>query len=932
FEPVIDYVVTKIPRWAFDKFPETDQTLNTQMKSVGEVMAIGRTFKESFQKAIRSLEIGCHGLEKTEKDHTSDPQKSRKTGAKESLKKIREKLKVPNWERIFYIAQALRMGMTVEEVNDLTKIDPWFLFNIKEIVDLEIELSKHNLLSATPEQIRKAKQFGFSDIKLAEIFQTDEISFRAFRKALGIEAVFKLVDTCSAEFEAYTPYYYSTYETEDETKPSDKPKVMILGGGPNRIGQGIEFDYCCVHAALALKEAGYEVIMVNCNPETVSTDYDTSDRLFFEPLTREDILNIVDREKPMGVIVQFGGQTPLNLALPLKEQGVPILGTDPESIDLAENRERFSAIIQNLEIKFYRDKSRKSGSVKPFYDEQGNEYYLGKMLQSKSGFAISFHEAKEIAEEIGYPVLLRPSYVLGGRAMQIVWDERSFEKYMNEAVKISLNQPVLIDKFLEDAIEVDVDAVSDGKKVLVAGIMEHIEEAGIHSGDSTCVLPPYTISEELIRDLKECTYVLGKALNVCGLMNVQYAIKNDKIYVLEVNPRASRTIPFVSKATGIPWAKVASLVMVGYSLKDLGITEECDVPHVSVKEAVFPFSKFPGVDSVLGPEMKSTGEVMGIDDDFGLAMSKAQMGAGQELPLGKRFGGTVFISVKNKDKRVIVFIAKKLHELGFKIVATEGTTKALRKHGVPVSEVIGKVYEKSRGETVVDRMRRLEVDLIINTPQGKGPYSDNYIIRQQAIINKVPCFTTISAAAAAVNAIESVMRQRGLFAEEETLRQRIEKSPAPALFISADYSHHNENLISLMRIISKIKPTILATKGTATFLTAHGIKVEKVIPRISEGEKYTIIEYVEKGKVAFILNVVDKKDENAMSDGFIIRRVAVSRSIPYLANVEECLGEFQQKKQLALFKKRIKNLQDYHHNINVPKPKNKFNVKPCILS
>ncbi|WAC08578.1 MAG: carbamoyl-phosphate synthase large subunit [Thermodesulfobacteriota bacterium] len=903
FEPVIDYVVTKIPRWAFDKFPETDQTLNTQMKSVGEIMAIGRTFKESFQKAIRSLEIGYHGLEKTEKDHTGDPQKSGKTGTKKSLKKIREKLKMPNWERIFYIAQALRVGMTIEEINDLTKIDPWFLFNIKEILDLEIGLSKHTLQSVPPEQIRKAKQFGFSDIKLAEIFQTDEISFRTFRKSLGIEAVFKMVDTCSAEFEAYTPYYYSTYETEDEAKPSDKPKVMILGGGPNRIGQGIEFDYCCVHAALALKEVGYEVIMVNCNPETVSTDYDTSDRLFFEPLTREDILNIIDREKPMGVIVQFGGQTPLNLALPLKEQAVPILGTDPENIDLAEDRERFKAVIEKLNLE-----------------------------QPKNGCARSYGEAKEIAQDIGYPVVVRPSYVLGGRSMEVVYDEGSLNAYMDQAVKVSLKRPVLIDKFLEDAIEVDVDAIADGERVVIAGLMEHIEEAGVHSGDSTCVLPPYTITEDLIKVLKEQTHALGKELNVKGLMNIQYAIKNDIVYVLEVNPRASRTIPFVSKATGIPWAKVASLVMVGYSLKDLGIIEEYNVNHVSVKESVFPFSKFPGVDSVLGPEMKSTGEVMGIDDDFGIALSKAQMGASQELPLGKRFGGTVFISVKNKDKRVIVFIAKKLHELGFRIVATEGTTKALRKHGVPVSEVIGKVYEKSRGATVVDRIHRLEVDLIINTPQGKGPYSDNYIIRQQAIINKVPCFTTISAAAAAVNAIESVMRQRGLFAEEETLRQRIEKSSAPALFISVDYSHHNENLISLARIISKIKPTILATKGTADFLAAHGIKVENVIPRISEGEKHTIIEYMEKGKVAFILNVIDKKDENAISDGFIIRRVAVSRSIPYLTNIEECLGEFQHKKQLALFKKRIKNLQDYHHHINIFKPKNKVNLRPCILS
>ena len=604
FEPVIDYVVTKIPRWAFDKFPETDQTLNTQMKSVGEVMAIGRTFKESLQKAVRSLEIGYYGLEKIEPSSLNSPKKRKD---RPNRKEIREKLKVPNWERIFYIAQAFKAGMTIDEIHNLTKIDPWFLFNIKEIIDLEKELEKETLQTITPEKLRKAKQFGFSDVKLAEIFKTDEITFRNFRKSLGIKAVFKLVDTCAAEFEAYTPYYYSTYEFEDETKPSDRPKIIILGGGPNRIGQGIEFDYCCVHAALALKKEGYEVIMVNCNPETVSTDYDISDRLYFEPLTREDILNIIDRENPLGVIIQFGGQTPLNLALPLKEQGVRILGTDPENIDLAEDRERFSAIIKKLGLE-----------------------------QPKSGCARSYSEAQEIAKEISYPVVVRPSYVLGGRSMEIVYDEKSLREYIDEAVKVSLERPVLIDKFLEDAIEVDVDAIADGKEVFVAGIMEHIEEAGVHSGDSTCVLPPYTITDDLMRVIKEQTYALGKELRVCGLMNVQYAIKNDRVFVLEVNPRASRTIPFVSKATGIPWAKIASLIMVGHSLKELGITQEIEVQHVSVKESVFPFDKFPGVDSVLGPEMKSTGEVMGIDDDFGIAFSKAQMSTGQDLPPGEK--------------------------------------------------------------------------------------------------------------------------------------------------------------------------------------------------------------------------------------------------------------------------------------------------------
>ena len=883
FEPVIDYVVTKIPRWAFDKFPETDQTLNTQMKSVGEVMAIGRTFKESLHKAIRSLEIGYYGLEEVDKD-SSNSFKTKKTGNRKALKEIREKLKAPNWKRIYYIGDAFRIGMAIEEIYELTKIDPWFLFNIKQIIDLEKDLGKETLQTIPHELVRKAKQFGFSDSKLAEILQTEEITFRNFRKSLGIKAVFKIVDTCSAEFEAYTPYYYSTYETEDETKPSDKPKVMILGGGPNRIGQGIEFDYCCVHAALALKKEGYEVIMVNCNPETVSTDYDISDRLYFEPLTVEDILNIIDREKPQGVIVQFGGQTPLNLALPLKDQGVRILGTDPENIDLAEDRERFNVIIKKLGLE-----------------------------QPKSGCARSYFEAQRIAKEIGYPVVLRPSYVLGGRSMEIVYSEKSLKAYIDEAVKVSLERPVLIDKFLEDAIEVDVDAIADGEKVFVAGIMEHIEEAGVHSGDSTCVLPPYTLTEDLVRVIKEHTYALGREIKVCGLMNIQYAIKNDQVFVLEVNPRASRTIPFVSKATGIPWAKVASLVMVGYSLEKLGITQEIETQHVSVKKSVFPFDKFPGVDSVLGPEMKSTGEVMGIDDDFGIAFGKAQMGTGQDLPPGKKFGGTVFISVKNKDKRVVVFIAKKLQELGFRIVATEGTGKALRKHGIPVAEVIGKVWEKNQ-RTVVDRIHRLEVDLIINTPMGKGPFSDNYIIRQQAIIRKIPCFTTISAAAAAVNAIESLMRERGLTAGEETLRQRLEKSTASAVFVSVDYCQRNERFIALVRILSNIKPQILATKGTVEFLATYGIKVKETISRISEGKGKNIIKYIEKGEVAFILNVVERKSENAVSDSFIIRRAAVSRAIPYFANIEEPLREFQQKRQLPLFQRRIKNLQEYHHS------------------
>ncbi len=882
FEPVLDYVVTKIPRWAFDKFPETDQTLNTQMKSVGEVMAIGRTFKESFHKAVRSLEIGYHGLDQTRKQRAQE--RVGALGSRYTMKKIKEKLKVPNWERIFFLYQGLKRGMSIEEIYKSTGIDPWFLYNIKEIADLEATVAKQTLDSISPDLVRKAKQFGFSDIWLADLLGTDEISFRNYRTSLGIEAVFKLVDTCSAEFEAYTPYYYSTYDEEDETKPSTKPKIMILGGGPNRIGQGIEFDYCCVHAALALKEVGYEVIMVNCNPETVSTDYDISDRLYFEPLTREDILNIIDREKPQGVIVQFGGQTPLNLALPLKEQGVPIIGTDPDNIDLAEDREHFSAIIRRLGLQ-----------------------------QPKSGCARSYEEARQIAEDIVYPAVVRPSYVLGGRSMEIVYDEEGLRSYMDKAVKVSPERPVLIDKFLEDAIEVDVDAVADGERVVVAGIMEHIEEAGVHSGDSACVLPPYTLNEDLLSIIRENTYALGRELNVRGLMNVQYAVKNDEVYVLEVNPRASRTIPFVSKATGIPWAKVAALVMAGHTLEGLGITREINVEHVSVKEPVFPFNKFPGVDSVLGPEMKSTGEVMGIDDDFGIAFSRGQMGAGLELPLGRKFGGTVFISVKNKDKRVIVFIAKKLYELGFKIVATEGTAQALRKHGIPVAEVIGKVWEKSRG-TVVDRIARLEVDIIINTPLGKGPLSDNYIIRQQAIINKIPCFTTISAAAAAVNSIESLMRQKGLLNHEETLRQRLERSFAPALFISVDRKHRTKRLLVLVRLLAQFKTTVLATKGTADYLASYGIVISRVIPKISTGRGTSILEYIERNEVAFILNIPKRKDENSVSDSFIIRRAAIPRFIPFLTSVEEAIIEIQQEKQRPLFSRMIKKLQEYHVN------------------
>lgn len=573
------------------------------------------------------------------------------------------------------------------------------------------------------ELLWRAKQYGFSDRQLAQLLGTDEMSLRRLRKEKGIEAVYKLVDTCGAEFEAYTPYYYSTYETEDESRLSRKKKVVILGGGSNRIGQGIEFDYCCVHAAFALKEEGYETIMVNSNPETVSTDYDTSDKLYFEPLTFEDVLNLVEKEKPEGIIVQFGGQTPLNLAVPLERAGVKILGTSPDSIDRAEDRKRFKELLKRL-----------------------------GQRQPANGTATSFSEAKEIAKEIGYPVLVRPSYVLGGRGMEIVYDETSLEGFMETAVEVSPLHPVLVDKFLEDAIEIDVDAVADGKDCLVCGVMEHIEEAGIHSGDSACVIPPYSLSDEIVGRVKQDTYALAKELNVVGLMNVQYAIKGDLVYVLEVNPRASRTVPFVSKAIGVPWAKVASKIMVGKSLKELGITKEVEIDHIAVKVSVFPFNRFHGVDPLMGPEMKSTGEVMGIDTDFGRAFAKAQIAAGGTLPLK----GTVFISVKDKDKRAIIFIAKKLVDLGFTIIATKGTVKVLAKNGIEVKPVF-KVHEGR--PNLVDLIKNNEIDLIINTPTGKRPKTDQLSIRSVGVMHNLPCITTISGAQAAVNGIESLLRE-----------------------------------------------------------------------------------------------------------------------------------------------------------------------------
>jgi len=739
FEPTIDYCVVKIPRFTFEKFPGADPTLTISMKSVGETMAIGRTFKEALQKGLRSLEIGRYGLGSDGKDKIPFPTEiSNEAARSQYLEEIQKKLSTPNAERIFYIRDALLFGMEIEEVYELTKIDPWFLCNIQEITNLEREIRSYGAKVRDlelwkiqiPQQLRipepllrKAKEFGFSDFQLAYLLGVDETNLRKMRKEKGILPTYKLVDTCGAEFEAYTPYYYSTYETVDEANISSKKKVVILGGGPNRIGQGIEFDYCCVHASFALKELGYETIMVNSNPETVSTDYDISDKLYFEPLTFEDVLNIIDAEKPDGVIVQFGGQTPLNLAVSLEKAGARIIGTSPENIDRAEDRERFKTLLKKLDL-----------------------------IQPPNGTANSVEEATGIANDITYPVVVRPSYVLGGRAMEIIYDEESLKGFVQKAVEASPEHPILIDKFLEDAIEIDIDAVSDGESCVIAGIMEHIEEAGIHSGDSACVTPPYSLSDELIEKLRQNTYALAKELQVVGLMNIQYAIKNDIVYVLEVNPRASRTVPFISKATGIPWAKVAAKVMVGKRLLELGIKGEVEIGHIAVKESVFPFNRFYGVDTLLGPEMKSTGEVMGIDTDFGIAFIKSQIAAGLKIPLK----GRVFISVMNKDKRSIVFVAKKLADFGFEIVATKGTAKVLAKNGIPVQTV----FKVGEGRPdIVDRIKNGEIDLVINTPSGKKPKADEVAIRSQSVAHNIPCITTLSGASAAVNGIESLLKR-----------------------------------------------------------------------------------------------------------------------------------------------------------------------------
>jgi carbamoyl-phosphate synthase large subunit len=723
YEPTIDYCVFKVARFTFEKFPTADPTLNTSMKAVGEAMSIGRTFKEAFQKGLRSLETGRFGFGADGKDVNPLPERE----------KIREKLLIPNAERFFYIRYAFQKGMTIDEIFELTRIDRWFLANMKELFDLEQELAacrfrgekgeRKGWMDAFPAGLLKqAKEYGFSDVQLARILGTDEALIRRMRKKRGISPVFKLVDTCAGEFTAEKPYYYSTYEKVEESVRSRKPRVMILGGGPNRIGQGIEFDYCCVHASLALKEMGYESIMVNSNPETVSTDYDTSDKLYFEPLTREDLLNIVEREKPEGVIVQFGGQTPLNLAVPLEKAGVPIWGTTPDSIDRAEDRKRFQALLKKLNL-----------------------------IQPENGTARSFEEARKVAGRISYPVIVRPSYVLGGRAMEIVYDDEALEEFMKKAIRVSPEHPILIDKFLEDAIEIDVDAISDGETTVIGGIMEHIEEAGIHSGDSASVIPPFTLDAKLQKTIAENTYALARELQVKGLMNIQYAIRNDVVYVLEVNPRASRTVPFVSKATGVPLAKLATQVMAGRTLKELNFTKQVEVRHVAIKESVFPFARFAGVDAILGPEMKSTGEVMGIDTAFGRAFAKSQIAAGTLLPKA----GKVFVSVTNKDKRQIIFIAKELGHLGFEILTTAGTGAVLKNNDVAVT-VLPKLAEGR--PNIVDLMKNREVAMIVITSSGKKPRVDTGIIRSTAVRHSVPLITTISAAQAAVNAIEAMLK------------------------------------------------------------------------------------------------------------------------------------------------------------------------------
>jgi len=726
FEPTIDYCVVKWPRFTFEKFPQTSPELSVQMKSVGEAMAIGRTFKESFQKAIRSLEIDRYSLD------------SRHIDSSLSVHELKKKLRTNRWDKIWYIAEALRRKISIEEIFSLTKIDPWFLNNIKDIVKLEEKIkqtqdprhktqdkpNRSGVLGLESGVLKKAKQYGFSDKYIASVLGTKEQKLRKDRQALGINAVYKIVDTCGAEFEAATPYLYSTFEAECEANPTDKRKVIILGGGPNRIGQGIEFDYCCVHAAFALREIGIESIMVNCNPETVSTDYDTSDRLYFEPLTFEDVMSVVEKEKPNGVIVQFGGQTPLKLAVPLEKAGVKIIGTSPDSIDRAEDRKRFNILVEKL-----------------------------KLRQPDSDTAKTYAQTLKIADKLGYPLLIRPSFVLGGRAMRIVYDQQELRACVEEAIEVSGEHPILIDKFLDDATELDVDAISDGKMVVIGGIMEHIEEAGVHSGDSACSLPPVSIKKKVLAEIKRQAKLLALELKVKGLINIQFAVKNNQVYILEVNPRASRTIPFVSKSIGVPLAKLAAKVMTGMTLDELNFTKQVERSHFCVKEAVFPFLKFPGIDTLLGPEMLSTGEVMGISDDFGIAFAKSQIAAGNTLPTS----GNVLLSVKDSDKPRAVEVARKLYSMGFNIIATKGTCIEFIKNNIP-SQFVLKMTEGR--PNIVDSIINGEIDLIINTTLGKQTIRNSFSIRRSALDRQVPYVTTIRGAVAVAKAIEALKQRK----------------------------------------------------------------------------------------------------------------------------------------------------------------------------
>jgi len=712
FEPSIDYVVTKVPRFTFEKFPKADGRLTTQMKSVGEVMAIGRTFQESMQKALRGLEIGVDGLNEKIDITTDDA---------ESI--LRRELQVPGAERLWYLGDAIRFGMSLEQVFELTKIDPWFLVQIEELIRLEDEIKQQGINSLVKDRLFYLKQKGFSDRRLATLLNQPENEIRAIRHKLDIHPVYKRVDTCAAEFASSTAYQYSTYEEECEADPSDRDKIVVLGGGPNRIGQGIEFDYCCVHAVLAMREDGYETIMINCNPETVSTDYDTSDRLYFEPLTLEDVLEVIEKEKPKGVIVQYGGQTPLKLARALEAAGAPIIGTTPDSIDMAEDRERFQKMVQELNL-----------------------------LQPLNRTARTEEEAMKLAREIDFPLVVRPSYVLGGRAMEIVYSEDDLARYMREAVQVSNESPVLLDHFLDNAVEVDVDAICDGEDVLIGGIMEHIEQAGVHSGDSACSLPPYTLSKEVQDELRKQMTGMAHSLKVVGLMNAQFAIQDGKVYIIEVNPRASRTVPFVSKVIGIPLAKVAARCMVGKSLKSQGVTKEIIPPYFAVKEAVFPFIKFPGVDPLLGPEMKSTGEVMGVGRTFGEAFGKAQAGAGVDLPTK----GKAFVSVRERDKDAVIEIAKQLDELGFDLVATGGTARVIQKAGIDVTTV----FKVNEGRpNIVDSIKNNEINLIVNTTEGKQAIADSYTIRGAALQHKVAYTTTLAGARATCQALQQTDTQ-----------------------------------------------------------------------------------------------------------------------------------------------------------------------------